>query len=143
MSRLTRDRTPELYSRDQILRRERGQGNIHFPCSADLMCDHTYTVTTFSRVDQPGMVADPARGQLNRGFFFFSCPGSGLRTWPYTGSLSEPSSITVIHDVLYKMCESIKYSSGTQHNAQYCSVRRKKRHNSRYNAVWHYTGRSM
>ena len=22
-------------SRDQILRRERGQGNIHFPCSAD------------------------------------------------------------------------------------------------------------
>ena len=42
---------------DQILRRERGQGNIHFPCSADheqdwqpypvdpyscYMCDHTY-----------------------------------------------------------------------------------------------------
>ena len=44
-------------SQDQILRRERGQGNIHFPCSADheqdwqpypvdvyscYMCDHTY-----------------------------------------------------------------------------------------------------
>ena len=30
-----RDGTPEPISRDQILRRERGQGNIHFPCSAD------------------------------------------------------------------------------------------------------------
>ena len=32
MSRLTRDGTAEPDSRDQILRRERGQGNIHFPC---------------------------------------------------------------------------------------------------------------
>ena len=35
ISRLTRDGTAEPVSRDQILRRERGQGNIHFPCSAD------------------------------------------------------------------------------------------------------------
>ena len=34
MSRLTRDGTAELVSRDQILRHERGQGNIHFSCSA-------------------------------------------------------------------------------------------------------------
>ena len=34
MSRLTRDGTAESVSRDQILRRERGQGIIHFPCSA-------------------------------------------------------------------------------------------------------------
>ena len=33
MSRLTRDGTAVPVSRDQILRRERGQGNIHFPCS--------------------------------------------------------------------------------------------------------------
>ena len=33
MSRLTRDGTAEPVSRDQILRRERGQGNIYFPCS--------------------------------------------------------------------------------------------------------------
>ena len=34
MSRLTRDRTAEPVSRNQIL--EQGQGNIHFhPCSAD------------------------------------------------------------------------------------------------------------
>ena len=35
MSRLARDGTAETVSRDQILRHERGQGNIHFPCSAD------------------------------------------------------------------------------------------------------------
>ena len=36
MSRLTRDgTTAEPVSRDRILRRERGQRNIHFPCSAD------------------------------------------------------------------------------------------------------------
>ena len=51
-----RDGTAESVSRDQILRRERGQRSIHFPCSADhvqdwqpypvdryscYMCDHT------------------------------------------------------------------------------------------------------
>ena len=59
MSRLTRDGTADTVSRDQILRHERGQGNINFPCSADheqdrqpypvdlyscYMCDHTYIV---------------------------------------------------------------------------------------------------
>ena len=34
MSKLTRDGTAEPVSRDQILRRERGQRIIHFPCSA-------------------------------------------------------------------------------------------------------------
>ena len=58
MSRLTRDGTAEPVSQDQILRHERGQGNIHFSCSADhmqdwqpypvdpyscYMCDHTYS----------------------------------------------------------------------------------------------------
>ena len=35
MSRLTRDGTAEPVSRYQIIRRERGQGNTYFPCSAD------------------------------------------------------------------------------------------------------------
>ena len=35
MSRLKPNRTAEPVSRDQILRRERGQINFHFPCSAD------------------------------------------------------------------------------------------------------------
>ena len=57
MSRLTRDGNVETVSRDQILGREQGQGNMNFPCSADheqdwqpypvdayscYMCDHTY-----------------------------------------------------------------------------------------------------
>ena len=57
MSRLTRDGTAETVSRDQFLRREREQGNIIFPCSADheqdwqpypvdqyscYMCDHIW-----------------------------------------------------------------------------------------------------
>ena len=35
MSRLTRDGTAKSVSPDQILRHERGQKNIHFPCSAN------------------------------------------------------------------------------------------------------------
>ena len=59
MSKLTLDGTAEPVSRDQILRRKRGQGNIRFPCSADheqdwqpypvdpyscYKCDHTTAV---------------------------------------------------------------------------------------------------
>ena len=59
VSRLTPDGTAEPVSRDQIFRRERGQGNVDFPCSADheqdwqpypvdpyscYMCDHTTVV---------------------------------------------------------------------------------------------------
>ena len=62
MSRLTRDGTAEPVSRDQIFRHARGQGNIHFPCSADheqdwqpypvdpysaISDDHTYIHTYF------------------------------------------------------------------------------------------------
>ena len=35
MSKLTRDGTVEPVLRDRILRRKRGQGKIHFPCSAN------------------------------------------------------------------------------------------------------------
>ena len=57
MSRLTRDGIAEPVSRNQFVRSERRQGNIHFVCSADHeqdwqpcpidpyscnMCDHTY-----------------------------------------------------------------------------------------------------
>ena len=90
MSRLTRDGTAEPVSRDQTLRHARGQGNIHFPCSADheqdwqpypvdpysAICDdHTYIHVLGSlpdnqnlrwTLDQLGRVANPARGQLNR-----------------------------------------------------------------------------
>ena len=56
VSRVTRDRTAEPVSLDQVLRFERGQENINFPCLAEheqdrqpyrldpyscSMCDHT------------------------------------------------------------------------------------------------------
>ena len=47
--RLTRDGTAEPISRDQILRRERGQGNINFPSSADDVQDwQPYPVDPYS-----------------------------------------------------------------------------------------------
>ena len=49
MSTLTRDGTAEPVSRDQILWRERGQGDIHFPCSADHDQDwQPYSVDPYS-----------------------------------------------------------------------------------------------
>ena len=51
MSRLTRDGTAEPVSRDQILRHARGQGNIHFPCSADHEQDwQPYPVDPYSDI---------------------------------------------------------------------------------------------
>ena len=51
MSRLTRDGTAEAVSRDQILRHARGQGNIHFPCSADHEQDsQPYPVDPYSAI---------------------------------------------------------------------------------------------
>ena len=51
MSRLTRDGTAEPVSRDQILRHAWGQGNIHFPCSADHEQDwQPYPVDPYSAI---------------------------------------------------------------------------------------------
>ena len=51
MSRLTRDGTAELVSRDHILRHARGQGNIHFSCSADHEQDwQPYPVDPYSAI---------------------------------------------------------------------------------------------
>ena len=51
MSRLTRDGTAEPVSRDQILRHARGQGNVHFPCSADHEQDwQPYRVDPYSAI---------------------------------------------------------------------------------------------
>ena len=49
MSRLTRDGTAEPVSRNQILRRERGQENNIFPCSANHVQDwQPYPVDPYS-----------------------------------------------------------------------------------------------
>ena len=50
-NRLTRDGTTEPVSRDQILRHARGQGNIHFPCSADHEQDwQPYRIDPYSAI---------------------------------------------------------------------------------------------
>ena len=51
MNRLTRDGTAEPVSRDQIIKHIRGQGNIHFPCSADHEQDwQPYPVDPYSAI---------------------------------------------------------------------------------------------
>ena len=51
MSRPTRYGTAEPVSRDQILRRERGQGNIRVPCSAEHEQDwQPYPVDPYSAI---------------------------------------------------------------------------------------------
>ena len=51
MRRLTRDGTAEPVSRDQILRRKRGQGDIYFLCSADHEQDwQPYPVDPYSAI---------------------------------------------------------------------------------------------
>ena len=81
MSRLTRDGTAEPVPRDQILRPERGQGNIHFSCSsADhvqdwqpypvdpyscYMCDHTYMHRVWVKTKLRGNDEDDQVGIFN------------------------------------------------------------------------------
>ena len=62
MSRLTRDGTSEPVSRDQILRRERGQGNLYFPCSADYVQDRQpYPVDSYSAIYYVTYISKPVR----------------------------------------------------------------------------------
>ena len=42
-------------------------------------------------MDQPGKVANPARGQLNREKYFFPCPRSRLRIWSRETGSAVPS----------------------------------------------------
>ena len=83
MNRLTQDGTAEPVSRDQILRRDSGQGNLYFPCSADhvqdwqpypvdpyssYMCDHTYihiARVRISRVRLPILLVVSSTGKMN------------------------------------------------------------------------------
>ena len=83
MSRLTWYGTAEPVSRDRILRHARGQGDIHFPCSADheqdwqpypvdlysAICDgrtyiHTY-IHIESNLDRLGLLS-PTHGQRSQ-----------------------------------------------------------------------------
>ena len=53
LSRMTPDGMAEPVSRDHIIRHEPGQGNIHFPCSADHEQDwQPYTVDPYSAMSE-------------------------------------------------------------------------------------------
>ena len=101
MSRLTRDGTAEPVSRDQILRHARGQGNIHFPCSADheqdwqpypvdpysAICDdHTYIHTL-----TPSPIILPSRS-LSSSSPYPDDQGAGLSSIPLGTRFISPSS---------------------------------------------------
>ena len=59
-------------------------------------------------MDQPGMVANPARGQLNRGKSFLSCPRSLLRFFFRETESAVPSSVSLF--ILHTQAESGTYS---------------------------------
>ena len=59
-------------------------------------------------MDQPGKVANPFRGQLNRDFFFFPCSRSRLRIWSHETGSAVPSRVSPI--ILDTQAESGTYS---------------------------------
>ena len=77
MSRLTRDGTAEPVSRDKILRHERGQGNIHFFCSADHVQDwQPYRVAPYSChicVDHTSVLKEKGKQKQAVANFFCFC----------------------------------------------------------------------
>ena len=78
MSRLTRDGTAEPVSLDQILRHVRGQGNIHFPCSADHEQDcQLYPVDLYSAIYGHTYIHTQTFS-----FSFFPCSADHERDWP-------------------------------------------------------------
>ena len=72
------------------------------------LLQHVRIVITSSRaMDQPGKVANPARGQLNSDIFF-PCPHSHLRIWSRETSSPVPSSVSLL--ILHTQTESGAYS---------------------------------
>ena len=69
MSGLTRDGTSEPNSRDLALRRERGQGKLYLPCSADHEQDwqpYPFDTQSDERDDHPPTRACPLRRVLSK-----------------------------------------------------------------------------
>ena len=69
MSRLTQNGTAELVSQAQIIRRERGQGNVHAPCSVDYEQDwQPYPVDLYFAIcDDHIYIREQCQGSGGRG----------------------------------------------------------------------------
>ena len=108
MSRLTRDGTAEPVSRDQILRHARGQGSVHFPCSADHEQDwQPYPVDPYSAIcDDHTYIHTYIHGQLNREKF--PCSRARLRIWFRETDLAVPFRVSLL--ILHTPAESGAYS---------------------------------
>ena len=56
---------------------------------------------TYSKsMDQPGEVANPARGQLNRENKIFPCPRSRLRVWSRETGSAVPSRVSQLISII-------------------------------------------
>ena len=60
------------------------------------MYGHTYSKS----MDQPGKVANPARGQVNRENVFFPCPRSRLRIWFLETGSAVPFRVSLLISIL-------------------------------------------
>ena len=110
MSRLTRDGSAKPVSRDQIFRRERGQGNLHFPRTADHVQDwQPYTVDPYScsMCDHTKMLSPSDKEP-------FICMMSGIYLVAIIGdrdgmdSFSEKLVIVILIQIILILCNIFK-----------------------------------
>ena len=148
MSKLTRDGTAEPVSRDQILRRERRQVNIQFPCSADhvqdwqpypvdpyscFMCDHTYIHTAILHLPVARRRQKPRACPVKspRGPAHAGCASRGT----YVSSTTSTAKVTLSLNTRMVKAEVIKvplyrfkYVNPLQGTLLYCSKLRTVHH---------------
>ena len=84
-------------------------GKKHTHTHTVYVCMYVCMVITYSkRKDQPGKVANSARGQLNRENEHFSVPVSRQRIWPRETGSAVPSLVSLL--ILHTQADSGAYS---------------------------------
>ena len=61
---------------------------------------YVWSHTTHSKSMEPGKVANPARGQLNRETLIFSCLRLRLRIWSRETNSAVPSRVSLLISIL-------------------------------------------
>ena len=74
----------------------------HDVCRSVMYYMYVWSHIWQNRMDQPGKVANPVRGQLNREneYFIFSCPRSPLRSWSRETGSAVPSRVSLLIFIL-------------------------------------------